>query len=102
MEKWPTLFKCTRNMLPAHVGNSEKCVGNIPAIILIFLQNANVLEEMERMVEYSCMCRKKRSCILRRPGILPTRAGSIVPAHLQMCRKLLCEVVPSFEIYAST
>ena len=61
---------------------------------------ANVLEEMERMVEYSCMCWKKE--VVLRTGILPTRAGSIVPAHLQMCRNVLCEVVPSFEIYAST
>ena len=60
MKKWPILFKCARNMLPPHVGNSEKCVGNIHATIL---QNANVLEEMEHMVEYSCMCRKKRNCI---------------------------------------
>ena len=42
--------------------------------------------------------------VLRRAGVLPTHAGSIVLAHLQMCRKLLYvyEVVPSFEIYAST
>ena len=50
---------------------------------------------MERIVEYSCTCRKKE-VVLRGAGILPTRAGSIVPAHLQMCRKLLYEVVPSF------
>ena len=44
-------------------------------------------------------CVGKKEVVLRRAGILPTRAGSIVPAHLQMCRKLLCEVLPSYEIY---
>ena len=47
MGKW---FEFAGNMLPACVGNTEKCEGNIPAI---FVQNANVLEEMEHMVEYS-------------------------------------------------
>ena len=38
-------------MFPERVRNSEKCVGNIPATIQIFLQNENVLEGMECIVE---------------------------------------------------
>ena len=74
-------------MLSACVGNSEKFVGNNPANIPA---KSNVPEEMEHMVEYSCICRKKE-VILKRAGILPTHAGSIVPAHPQICRKLLYE-----------
>ena len=51
---------------------------------------------MEHMVEYSCMCREKKVA-LKTAGILPTRARSIVPAQLEMCRKLLYEVMPQLE-----
>ena len=38
--------------------------------------------------------KEKKKLFLRRAVILPTRAGNVVPAHLQMCRKVLYEVVP--------
>ena len=57
MEKWATLFKCARNMLPAHVGNHEKCVGNIPATIYAKCKCAG------RNGTHGRIFRKKRSCI---------------------------------------